>query len=248
MKFWFLLVAALAALTSSPRSQAETVRFAGLTWQVRDDFGGPGPNHWSSSLVRVDLKGRLHLRVAKVDGKWSSAELYLAKPMGYGLYTFHVQGPIDHLDKNIVLGLFNYTTPSIGPDGTNEIDIELAHWGMQKYPPVNFTVYPSVVRPDNGHKEFVYPFPISDSYFSFEWSAKAVAFRAFTKPGVQPYVSWTFAPKNDARKRIPQSPIPVHINFWMFHGHAPSDGKPVEVVIDSFKFTPHGPPVDPKGN
>ncbi len=248
MKFGVLLLAAVAAIGCSSVCHAKTVQFAGLTWQVRDDFGGPGPNNWSSSLVRVDRQGRLHLRVAKVDGKWNSVELYLTKPMGYGLYTFHVQGPIDHLDKNIVLGLFNYTTPSIGPDGTNEIDIELAHWGMQKYPPVNFTVYPSIVRPGNGHQEFDYPAPISDSYFAFEWSAKSVAFRAFKKPGQAPYIAWTFAPKKQAELRVPQKPLPVHINFWMFHGHAPSDGKAVEVIIDSFKFTPHGPRVTGGGN
>jgi hypothetical protein len=243
MKLGSLLLVFTSVFMTTSFCQADTVKFDGLDWQVRQDFGGPGPNHWSKSLVRVDKRGRLHLRVDKVDGVWCSAELYLTKPMGFGLYAFHVEGPIDHLDKNVVLGLFNYTTPDIGPDGTNEIDIELAHWGVQKYPPVNFTVYPSIVRPGSGHKEFVYPAAISNSYFAFEWSATAVAFGAYAKPAEKPYIAWTFLPENEPTLQVPQKPIPVHINFWLFRGKAPSDGKPEEVIIDSFKFTPHGPPV-----
>ena len=51
------------------------------------------------------------------------------KCLGFGRYQFQVIGRIDQLDPNVVLGLFKYPTPDVGPDGTNEIDIEFAQWG-----------------------------------------------------------------------------------------------------------------------
>jgi hypothetical protein len=32
--------------------------------------------------------------------------------------------------------------------------------------------------------------------------------------------------------------MPVHINFWLFDGNGPEDGKNVEVVVRSFEFKP----------
>jgi hypothetical protein len=49
-------------------------------------------------------------------------------------------------------------------------------------------------------------------------------------PGLQdlgsaqdPIYSAVFAPKNYAR-RVPQTPLPVHMNFWLFEGKPPADG------------------------
>ena len=52
-----------------------------------------------------------------------------------------------------------------------------------------------------------------------------------------PIADWTYAPKNAARD-VPQSPLVVHMNLWLTEGRAPSDGKPIEVVIRDFRFTP----------
>jgi len=43
------------------------------------------------------------------------------------------------MDKNVVLGLFNYS----GNDGFDEMDIEWARWGNENYPNCNFTVWPA---------------------------------------------------------------------------------------------------------
>ena len=60
-----------------------------------------------------------------------------------------VTGRPDQFDRNIILGLFNYpNSPSIGPDGTNEIDIEFAQWGDPNNPNrLNWVVYPPALGP-----------------------------------------------------------------------------------------------------
>ena len=30
----------------------------------------------------------------------------------------------------------------------------------------------------------------------------------------------------------------MHINLWLFHGHPPQNGHPIEIVIKHFSFTP----------
>jgi hypothetical protein len=48
---------------------------------------------------------------------------------------------------------------------------------------------------------------------------------------------WTFAPP-DSVLRVPQHPLPVHMNLWLLNGHAPTDGQEVDITIAEFKFTP----------
>jgi hypothetical protein len=32
--------------------------------------------------------------------------------------------------------------------------------------------------------------------------------------------------------------MPLHMNFWLFQGQAPSDGLEAEIVVTEFTFTP----------
>ncbi len=216
---------------------AQTISFSGYKWQVRTDTGGPGPNHWSSSAVRIDNKGRLHLTLQQVNGVWQCAEIYTLQNLGFGTYRFEVEGPLDSLDKNVVLGLFNYTLPSIGPDGTNEIDIELAHWGVQSYPNLNLTVWPAVPHVKEGHKEYNFQLPDKRAWFCFHWTAHQVSYSATAIGKSAPFGVWKFAPQNYTQS-IPQNPLPVHINLWLFRGMAPSNSKSVHIIIRKFQFEP----------
>ncbi|MGH2646789.1 MAG: hypothetical protein ACRDE8_04445, partial [Ginsengibacter sp.] len=94
-----------------------TISFSGYQWVVRntDDMQGPGPNFFNDSCVKVDDKGWLHLWIKKdsVTGQWHCAEITSVSKFKYGTYQFLVDGAIDRFDKNIVLGLFNYS----GNDG-----------------------------------------------------------------------------------------------------------------------------------
>jgi hypothetical protein len=124
--------------TQTPLVRGErTIQFSGYEWIVRDhgsDLSGPGPNLWDGSNVWVDESGDLHLKLTHTEDGWHSAEVTMTQRLGFGRYQFQVIGPIDQLDPNVVLGLFNYPTEEVGPDGTNEIDIEFAHWETPLHP------------------------------------------------------------------------------------------------------------------
>ncbi|MBV8634265.1 MAG: glycoside hydrolase family 16 protein, partial [Burkholderiaceae bacterium] len=209
------------------------------TFNVRSGSGGPGPNIWSSNNAWVDGNGLLHLKIAYSGGQWSTAEVYTDQSFGFGTYQFKVVGHPEIMDQNVVLGLFPYTTPAIGPDGTNEIDIEFATWGAQQTQHGNWTVWPAVT----GYDSTSYAFDMSGntgwSTHRFTWGSQQIAFQALTglsDTNTGLYANWTFAPSN--LTLIPQYAIPLHMNLWLFQGKPPADGAEVEMIISEFKFTP----------
>lgn len=236
-----LLVAA-ALILPGFCATAATLQFAGYTWTVRDGQGGPGPNAWSADNAWVDEDG-LHLRVSYHDGQWRCAEVTTTQPLGFGRYQFQITGRPDQWDRNVVLGLFNYTTPEIGPDGSNEIDIEFAQWGAADNPRrLNWTIYPAVAGLPPLHHAVPIVLTGSATTHRFDWTASGVHFQSlhgYQASGLRNlFAEWSQTPA-DPQLRIPQRPLPVHLNLWLFRGQPPSDGQPVEVVIRSFSFTPH---------
>ncbi len=216
------------------------IQFGGYIWTVRSGRGGPGPNAWDESNVWLDAATNLHLKISQRDGKWSCAEVTMRKRLGFGRYQFQVAGKLDRLDDNVVLGLFNYPTGDVGPDGTHEIDIEFARWGNHKNPIGNYTVWPVEKSLKQASKSF--PFTLADDQTThrFAWSHDGVRFqslRGHQDDGVEEIASWIYSPEEPAR-RISQKPMPIHINLWLFKGMAPKNRKEVEVLIRQVKFTP----------
>ena len=216
------------------------INFSGYVWEVRSGDGGPGSNHWSSDNVWVDENGYLHLKITQQNGIWYCAELYTTTSLGFGDYEFYVINRIDLFDRNIVFGLFNYPTPSIGPDKTNEIDIEIARWGNSNYPNGNFTVFPTIPGLKQDFKTFDFSLNGDYTTHKFVWTSKEIYFQSFHGHGndqQQQIADWPYKPE-ESYKYIPQQPLPIHINLWLFEGQPPTDSKEVEVIVSKFQFTP----------
>ena len=64
------------------------------------------------------------MKISHVNGRWQCAEVFTVEKLGFGRYQWFVEGGIDKLDPVVVLGFFTYPDETVGPDGTNEIDIE----------------------------------------------------------------------------------------------------------------------------
>jgi hypothetical protein len=219
---------------------AKDIEFGGYTWTVRSGRGGPGPNAWDENNVWLDTSTNLHLKISLRDGKWSCAEVTMRKRLGFGRYQFQTTGRLDRLDDNVVLGLFNYPTGDVGPDGTHEIDIEFARWGDSKNPMGNYTVWPVVKSLKQVSKSFPFTLASDQTTHRFIWSRERVKFWSLEgcrDDDREDISTWVYSP-SDAAQHISQQPMPVHINLWLFKGLAPKDGREVEVIIDEFRFTP----------
>lgn len=225
------------------KSATTTIKFSGYDWYVKEGSAlGPGPNEWSASNVWVDSEGKLHLRISfnPTTQKWECADVWTTTNLGFGKYEWFIDGNIDQLDKNVVLGLFNYPSGLRYPDGSNEIDIEFAKWGNESANIGNFVVWPA--RLISGYSKWSVSFPVSltGTYTThrFNWTSGSITFQSlhgwrlddnnliYTK-------TFTPSPKK-AKSYIPQQALPVHINLWLFRGAAPSNNLPVEIIIGRF--------------
>jgi hypothetical protein len=224
-----------------PPADGQTITFSGYDWQVKSgEKLGPGPNAWDASNVWVDEKGRLHLKISHRNGLWACAEVSTTRRFGFGTYQFQVVGRVDQLDRNVVLGLFNYPPRTVGPDGTNEIDIEFARWGQADAPNGNYTVWPA--KPGVKESGKTFRFTLTGEYTTqrFTWKSRSILLQSLhghRDDNDEEFGRWLFHP-GDYVARIPQQPMPVLINLWLFRGKAPTDGKEVEIILQNFKFTP----------
>ncbi len=227
--------------TPTPLVDNGNIRFSGYEWEVRDSgLSGPGPNLWDGDNVWLDETGDLHLKITHADDGWHCAEVTMTQRLGFGTYQFQVIGRIDLLDPNVVLGLFNYPTEDVGPDATNEIDIEFARWGNQDADNGSYTVWPVQAGLSQTSKSF--PFTLSGTYTThrFTWRSDEIFFQSLAghRDDAENLIAdWHYEPE-DAAQHISQQPMPVHINLWLFQGQAPTDGQEVEIVIHKFTFTP----------
>ncbi|HEX3776242.1 MAG TPA: glycoside hydrolase family 16 protein [Polyangiaceae bacterium] len=235
--------AAFMILLSTVPARAATIDWAGRTWKVTSG-GMAGVAQGSPNNVSVDESGYLHLKISNTGGTWTAAEIFSSDKLGFGTYQWQVDGPIDHFDQNVVLGLFPYgPAAGIGTDGTNEIDIEYAFWGHPTGTNGDWTDYPNSGT-TIGEKS--YKFSLSGGTFStsrFIWSSSSI--QNFLISGFEPVTStnnllnsWTYAP-TAPQTNIPQQAMPLGMNLWCF-GAPPSDGKDVEVVIRDFEFIAEG--------
>lgn len=243
-----LLFSATMAVAGTEKKTNGTqgIRFSGYDWDVRQaGLGGPGPNQWEPGNAWVDAKGQLHLKITHgKDGGWRCAEVATRRKFGLGRYQFQITGPLGQLDPNVVLGLFDYPTPDIGPDGTHEIDIEFSRWGHPASPEGNFTVYPALPGLANATHGFAVPPGTLNTTQRFVRERGKTSFqslRGFPNGNAAEFARWVFPPA-DPEKRISQAAMPILLNLWLFQGKPPQDGRDVEIIVRQFSFQPERHP------
>ncbi|MBN2090015.1 T9SS type A sorting domain-containing protein [candidate division KSB1 bacterium] len=212
------------------KTLARKIQFSGMSWFVKAGHYGPGPNYWSDSAesVWLDAEGKLHLKIRKIDGKWYCPEIYSEKLTTYGEHRFLVEGALDQLDKNVVLGLFTYV------DDTHEIDIEFSKWGSANHQkPGSFTVQPYTISGNS--RSFEVKLTTLQSTHLFNWQPNFVLFSSYQGhhtdllPAPDLLIhQWLYfgssIPKDVHNLR-------THINFWLVDGQAPVDERNLEIVI-----------------
>ncbi|MHB8839673.1 MAG: glycoside hydrolase family 16 protein [Gemmatimonadaceae bacterium] len=222
------------AITPSVKCATDLGQFGGLRWQVRSqELSGPGPNVWNACNAWLATDG-LHLRLERVGGAWTSAEVFTTDLVGYGRLEFEIATPLDALDPNVVLGLFTYPGGTL--DGLHEIDIEFSRFGVATAGAanLNYVVYPgSPPKGARGQCAQRWDSSTPASIHRFLWSPTDVRFQSFVTTSIfsntVPHRSWRFVPSGTFT--ISSGAWPLHLNLWLYGGKAPLNGQPVEVVI-----------------
>jgi hypothetical protein len=217
---------------------ATTISFSGYTWEVKTPTSTQGPhnNYWSGSNVWVDSSGRLHLRVRKnpANNRWECAEVKSTTLFGYGTYQWKVIGALDQLDKNIVLGFFNYS----GNSGHDEMDIEFSRWGYPNANMLNYSIWPKTG--DNiPYVTYNTPLSLNGTWTTHRFKRTSTSLEFKSLHGFQDGNTNLFASKTwSSPTSISTLAMPVHMNLWLFNTLPPSNGQDLEIIVQEFKFTP----------
>jgi len=198
------------------------IEFGGFEWDLKNSEGrvGPGPNVFSDTedLVRVE-DGKLHLGIKQVGRVWKCSEAVLARPLGFGTYTFTVETPFTPFEKPAVFGAFLYENDE------QEIDVEVspAMVGKQKG---QFVVQPGRRR-ENLHK-----FPLVTSgptTYSITWLPDQIACRVWNETSL--IVDWKYPGPGIVSPEYAR----FIFNLWLYRGKKPKNTQ--EVVVSTFSFT-----------
>jgi hypothetical protein len=228
-----------------------TLEFAGRTWRVKGPgFYGPGPNWFGDAPANADvIDGEMRLAIRGAPGSWSSTEVVLEEPLGYGDYVFTTRGRPDTLAPNVVLGLFLWQyPPCYEPANTwnqhNEIDVELSRWGDPAADLAQFVVQPWDAPGNIARFDIDYAWGEHVSY-AFRWRPDRVEYRAWrggagdeaTAPQI---AAWTYTGPHLPRPEQPR----IHMNLWHLDD-GPSDGLEQTVTVADFAFVPLAPTPGP---
>lgn len=232
-KIVFLLIVLLLASSIEVYGACSNINFSGINWTVKEGNDmGPANNDWSCDTVWVDNDG-LHLKIAydADTNTWYSAEVTAEKSYGYGKYLIKLKKDYTTLNENVVFGFFLYSSDN------DEIDIELSRFGNAANNANNSSY--SLQPATKGHKKAFFSSLSGDrtSHF-FNWQQDVVSFQSihghYDKAPSQSMLiqEWTYT----GNHRLLPGSERLHINLWRFDEKAPSDGKEVEVVIESVEI------------
>jgi hypothetical protein len=218
------------------------VDFSGYRWVIKKSNSsigkvGPGGNYFSDDPqdVWVDAEG-LHLTITKDGSSWFCTEVILVTPLGYGTYAIEIEGPIDELDRNIVLGFFTWDDVApweqTHPNANfREIDIEHSLWG-DAGSSLNAQFVAQPYQTEGNRHQFHFDVPQDGmSRHAFVWQQQAIVFQSVSGDTAENWVYTGGSIPSSGREN-------VRLNLWLIGGQAPSNGESTEVVIRRFEFFP----------
>jgi hypothetical protein len=227
-------VAAVAVAQGSDPGSAvsKTLQFSGYEWRIRNaPSGRGGKNYFDASNAWTDPGGALHLRIAKLSGEWTCAEVTLTRSLGYGTYSLRVHDT-SRLEPAAVFSMFTYDY-SEGEPNNREMDIEVTRWGDPGSKNAQYVIQPFYLAENT----FRFALPTGVVTHSFHWEPGRVTFRTLRGP--------------DAGSKLPSvaehqftSGVPSHglesvrMDLYISHGAKTPVQVGDEVVIEKFEYLP----------
>jgi hypothetical protein len=123
----FSILIFLISMTEAWAAGKDQIVFRTYPFKIKiADLAGPGPNQFSSEGVKLSDEGHLELRFSKSkNGQCSSSEVVSEKALGFGHYSWRIEGNFGNYPRNAVFGVFIYDF-----DDNHEYDVlEISKWG-----------------------------------------------------------------------------------------------------------------------
>jgi hypothetical protein len=229
----------IAAVTSakganSAASISPSVFFSGYEWRIRNapsDRGGW--NDYDPSNAWVDSNGALHLRISKIRGEWTCAEVTLTRSLGYGTYTLFVRG-ISQLQPSVVFSSFTWDYAGSDPNH-REMDFEVSRWGDPAVKNAQYEIQPFYVA------ENVFRFALPPGVFtnSLRWESGRATFRTVAGARLDPNSNLRPIAEHIFTSGVPVPAVEsTRISLYIYRPAQDPLQKGAEVVIDKFEYLP----------
>lgn len=225
-------VSAVAITKGASAPPSVSLRFSGYEWRIRDaPSSRGGVNLYDPANAWTDKSGALHLRIAKLSGKWTCAEVSLTRSLGYGTYSFVVRDT-SQLEPAAVFGMFTWDYS--GEDQNyREVDIEISRFGDPTSKNAEYVVQPYYV-PANVAR---FTTPSEAVTHSFHWEPGRISFR--TLRGSQAVAAAPVVAEHVFTSGIPSHGIEsIRMNLYIYGKAKIPLENGAEVVIEKFEYLP----------
>jgi hypothetical protein len=210
----------------------KTLAFSGYDWQIRQQATERhGVNDYDSRNAWVDNDGHLHLQLIQRDGRWTSAEVWTSRSLGYGTYSVDLR---DTSQVDPAAAFSTYTWDALGAaQNYREMSADVSRWGDPANLNGQYAVQPETV-PAN---VFRFSIPAGPVTQSFRWEPGRVSFNTVRR---------NRAPRGGGvvAERLFTTGVPaagaenLHMTLLYDRGAPGPPSKPVEVVVEKFAFLP----------
>jgi hypothetical protein len=210
-----------------------SLRFSGYDWAVRTIASNKGGdnNLYDPENAWTDAGGALHMQIKKKSGKWSCAEIYLNRSLGYGTYSVTVRDT-SHLEPAAIFSMFTYDD-SANEQYFREMDIEAGGRGdAANTSNARYVIQPLLI-PGN---LFAFAVPSGTMTYILRWESGHAVFEAYRGRSA---VAAQLVSEHEFTSGIPApgKAIPRLIFYAVASNKSPMR-QPSEVVVEKFEYTP----------
>jgi len=211
-----------------------SLKFSGYDWGVRmiaSDKGGMN-NLYDPENAWTDASGALHMQIKKKSGRWSCAEIFLNRSLGYGTYSVTVRD-ISHLEPAAAFSMFTFDEWAT-EQHFREMDVEVG--GRRDAANKNNAQY--VIQPlyIPGNL-FAFKAPSGTLTYVLGWESGHATFKTFRGRSAGAGAQLVAEHEFTSGIPVPGKAIPRLIFFVVASDKNPMQ-KPSEVVVEKFEYLP----------
>src|SRR6266576_108100 len=211
-----------------------SLKFNGYDWGVRtiaNDKGGTN-NLFDRENAWTDASGGLHMQIKKKSGRWSCAEIWLNRGLGYGTYSVTVRDT-SHLEPAANFSMFTFDEWA-SDQHFREMDVEVGGPGdAANKDNTRYVIQPLYMTGNL----FAFPAPSGTLTYVLRWEPGHAGFKTFrgrSAGGEAQLVS-----EHEFTSNIPAAgKAVIRLIFYAVASEKNPMQKPSEVVVEKFEYLP----------
>jgi hypothetical protein len=210
-----------------------SLKFSGYDWRVRmiESVKGGLNNLYAPENASTDSSGALHMQIKKKSDRWSCAEIFLDRSLGYGTYSVTVRAPAD-LEPTAVFSMFTFDEWAT-EQHFREMGVEVGGKQGAGNGNARYEIQPLYI-PGN---LFAFATPAGILTYVLRWEAGHATFKTFLEKSAGPRAK--LVSEHEFTSGVPESGKEI---LRLIFFAAASEKNPLqnasEVVVEKFEYLP----------